>query len=151
MTDVETTTPDPKVSLPTLTAMVVGSMIGSGVFLFPRLFGSETCVLVAIIAWVIAGFGMLMLAFVFQRLAMRKPDLDAGIFAYAKAGFGDYVGFNSAIGYWASACAGNTSYWVLITATMSAIVPAFGAGDTVLAVVVSAIGVWLFGTVPLRS
>ena len=75
---------------------------------------------------------------------MRKPDLDAGIFAYAKAGFGDYVGFNSAIGYWASACAGNTSYWVLITATLSALVPGFGGGDTVLAVVVSAIGVWLF-------
>ena len=98
----------------------------------------------AIIAWTIAGAGMLMLAFVFQRLAMRKPDLDAGIFAYAKAGFGDYVGFNSAIGYWASACAGNTSYWVLITATMSAVFPAFGAGDTVLAVVVSLVGVWLF-------
>ena len=133
-----------KVSLPTLTAMVVGSMIGSGVFLLPRRFGTETGVLGAIIAWTIAGAGMLMLAFVFQRLAMRKPDLDAGIFAYAKAGFGDYVGFNSAIGYWASACAGNTSYWVLITATMSAIFPAFGAGDTVLAVVVSLIGVWLF-------
>ncbi len=119
-------------------------MIGSGVFLLPRRFGTETGVLGAIIAWTIAGAGMLMLAFVFQRLAMRKPDLDAGIFAYAKAGFGDYVGFNSAIGYWASACAGNTSYWVLITATMSAIFPAFGAGDTVLAVVVSLIGVWSF-------
>ena len=119
-------------------------MIGSGVFLLPRRFGTETGVLGAIIAWTIAGAGMLMLAFVFQRLAMRKPDLDAGIFAYAKAGFGDYVGFNSAIGYWASACAGNTSYWVLITATMSAVFPAFGAGDTVLAVVVSLVGVWLF-------
>lgn len=130
MTDIETATPkrDPKVSLPTLTAMVVGSMIGAGVFLLPRRFGTETGVLGALIAWTIAGFGMLMLAFVFQRLAMRKPDLDAGIFAYAKAGFGDYVGFNSAIGYWASACAGNTSYWVLITATLSALVPAFGAG-----------------------
>ena len=92
-----------------------------------------------------------MLAFVFQRLATRKPQLDAGIFAYAKAGFGDYVGFNSAIGYWASACAGNTSYWVLITATMSAVVPAFGAGDTVLAVVVSAIGVWLFASLVMRG
>lgn len=140
-----------KVSLPTLTAMVVGSMIGSGVFLLPRRFGTETGVLGAIIAWTIAGTGMLMLAFVFQRLAMRKPDLDAGIFAYAKAGFGDYVGFNSAIGYWASACAGNTSYWVLITATMSALVPAFGAGDTVLAVVVSAIGVWLFALLVMRG
>jgi arginine:ornithine antiporter / lysine permease len=140
-----------KVSLPTLTAMVVGSMIGSGVFLLPRRFGTETGVLGAIIAWTIAGSGMLMLAFVFQRLATRKPQLDAGIFAYAKAGFGDYVGFNSAIGYWASACAGNTSYWVLITATMSAVVPAFGAGDTVLAVVVSAIGVWLFVYLVLRG
>ncbi|MFI5509236.1 basic amino acid/polyamine antiporter [Mycobacterium sp. NPDC051804] len=153
MTDLETTTPksDPKVSLPTLTAMVVGSMIGSGVFLLPRRFGTETGVLGALIAWTIAGIGMLMLAFVFQRLATRKPDLDAGIFAYAKAGFGDYVGFNSAIGYWASVCAGNTSYWVLITATMSAMVPAFGAGDTVVAVVVSAIGVWLFASLVMRG
>ncbi len=140
-----------RVSLPTLTAMVVGSMIGSGVFLLPRRFGAETGVLGAIIAWTVAGAGMLMLAFVFQRLAMRKPDLDAGIFAYAKAGFGDYVGFNSAIGYWASACAGNTSYWVLITATMSAIVPAFGEGDTLLAVVVSAICVWLFAFLVMRG
>src|SRR6476661_232089 len=133
-----------KVSLPTLTAMVVGSMIGSGVFLLPRRFGVETGVLGAIIAWTIAGTGMLMLAFVFQRLAMRKPDLDAGIFAYAKAGFGDYVGFNSAIGYWASACAGNTSYWVLIMTTTSALFPALGAGDTMIAVLASSVGVWLF-------
>ena len=153
MTSTETSSEnaDQKVSLPTLTAMVVGSMIGSGVFLLPRRFGTETGVLGAIIAWTIAGFGMLMLAFVFQRLATRKPQLDAGIFAYAKAGFGDYVGFNSAIGYWASACAGNTSYWVLITATMSAVAPAFGAGDTVLAVVVSAIGVWLFASLVMRG
>jgi len=75
-----------KVSLPTLTAMVVGSMVGAGVFLLPHRFGVVTGVLGAIIAWTIAGSGMLMLAFVFQRLAMRKPHLDAGIFAYAKAG-----------------------------------------------------------------
>jgi arginine:ornithine antiporter / lysine permease len=150
-TEPQTEQNDQKVSLPTLTAMVVGSMIGSGVFLLPRRFGTETGVLGAIIAWTVAGFGMLMLAFVFQRLATRKPDLDAGIFAYAKAGFGDYIGFHSAIGYWASACAGNTSYWVLITATMSAVVPAFGAGDTVLAVVVSAIGVWLFASLVMRG
>lgn len=153
MTSAETRTEptEQKVSLPTLTAMVVGSMIGSGVFLLPRRFGTETGVLGAIIAWTIAGSGMLMLAFVFQRLAIRKPDLNAGIFTYAKAGFGDYVGFNSAIGYWASACAGNVSYWVLITTTLSAVVPAFGAGDTVLAVVVSTAGVWLFAGLVMRG
>jgi arginine:ornithine antiporter / lysine permease len=140
-----------KVSLPTLTAMVVGSMIGSGVFLLPRRFAAETGVAGALIAWTIAGAGMLMLAFVFQRLATRKPDLDAGIFAYAKAGFGDYVGFNSAFGFWASACAGNTSYWVLIMATTSALFPALGAGDTVLAVICSSVGVWLFFYLILRG
>ncbi|NKZ14617.1 amino acid permease [Mycolicibacterium septicum DSM 44393] len=140
-----------KVSLPTLTAMVVGSMVGSGVFLLPRRFGAESGVLGAIIAWAIAGTGMLMLAFVFQRLATRKPELDAGIFAYAKAGFGDYVGFNSAFGFWASACAGNASYWVLIMATTSALFPQLGDGSTVLAVLVSSVGVWLFCYLILRG
>ncbi len=140
-----------KVSLPTLTAMVVGSMIGSGVFLLPRRFGAEAGVAGALIAWTIAGVGMLMLAFVFQRLATRKPDLDAGIFAYAKAGFGDYVGFNSAFGFWASACAGNTSYWVLIMTTTSALFPGLGAGDTVVAVICSSVGVWLFFFLILRG
>ena len=135
---------DRKVNLPTLTAMVVGSMVGSGVFLLPRRFGAETGVLGAVLAWSIAGTGMFMLALVFQRLAIRKPTLDAGIFAYAKAGFGDYVGFTSAFGFWASACAGNTSYWVLIMATTSALFPALGDGTTVLAVVLSSIGLWLF-------
>ena len=153
MTSTETSTDSTaaKVSLPTLTAMVIGSMIGSGVFLLPRRFGTETGVFGAIIAWTIAGAGMLMLAFVFQRLATRKPDLDAGIFAYAKAGFGDYVGFNSAFGFWASACAGNTSYWVVIMTTTSALFPALGSGDTLLAVIVSSVGVWLFVYLILRG
>ena len=149
MTATETT--DQKVSLPTLTAMVIGSMIGSGVFLLPRRFGVETGVAGALIAWAIAGTGMLMLAFVFQRLATRKPDLDAGLFTYAKAGFGDYMGFNSAFGFWASACAGNCSYWVLIMTTLGALFPALGAGDTVLAVVLSSVGVWLFFYLILRG
>lgn len=135
---------DEKVNLPTLTAMVVGSMVGSGVFLLPQRFGAETGVFGALIAWTIAGVGMLMLAFVFQRLAIRKPELDAGIFAYAKAGFGNYVGFNAAFGYWASACAGNTSYWVLIMATTGALFPTLGDGTTVVAVLISSAGVWLF-------
>ena len=69
-----------------MTAMVVGGMVGAGVFSLPRRFAQETGVAGALIAWLIAGTGMLMLAFVFQSLAMRKPDLDAGVYAYAKAG-----------------------------------------------------------------
>ena len=113
-------------------------------FSLPRRFGQETGVAGALIAWVIAGTGMLMLAFVFQTLAVRKPTLDAGVYAYAKAGFGEYLGFFSAFGYWASACVGNVTYWVLIMSTIGAIAPGLGDGDTLLAITLSTVGVWLF-------
>jgi arginine:ornithine antiporter / lysine permease len=147
MTTVEgesTVTAPSKMTLPTLTAMVVGSMVGAGVFSLPTRFATATGVAGAIIAWIVAGTGMLMLAFVFQTLAIRKPELDSGIFAYAKAGFGDYVGFNSAFGYWASACTGNAFYWVFIMSTIGAAFPALGHGDTLLAAAISTVGVWAF-------
>jgi arginine:ornithine antiporter/lysine permease len=133
-----------KLTMLTMTTMVVGSMVGAGVFSLPRRFAQETGVAGALIAWAIAGAGMLMLAFVFQTLAVRKPDLDAGVYAYAKAGFGQYLGFFSAFGYWASACVGNVTYWVLIMSTIGAIAPSLGDGDTVLAIVLSSVGLWLF-------
>ncbi|WP_026931441.1 basic amino acid/polyamine antiporter [Glycomyces tenuis] len=136
--------PAAKVAFWTLTAMVVGSMVGAGVFSLPARFAEETGVAGALIAWAIAGTGMLMLAFVFQSLAVRRPDLDAGVYAYAKAGFGEYPGFFAAFGYWASACVGNVTYWVLIMSTTGALIPALGDGDTVLAVAVSSVGLWGF-------
>ncbi|WP_030751693.1 basic amino acid/polyamine antiporter [Streptomyces griseus] len=136
--------PAVRLSLLTLTAMVVGSMVGAGVFSLPRRFAQETGVAGALIAWAVAGVGMLTLAFVFQALAVRRPDLDAGVYAYAKAGFGEYLGFFSAFGYWASACVGNVTYWVLIMSTAGAVAPALGDGDTALAIVLSSAGLWGF-------
>lgn len=140
-----------KLPLMTLAAMVVGSMVGAGVFSLPRNFAQATGVYGALIAWAIAGTGMLMLAFVFQTLAVRKPDLDAGVYAYAKAGFGDYLGFFSAFGYWASACVGNVTYWVLIKSTLGAAVPALGEGNTILAVALSSVGIWAFHFLILKG
>ena len=85
-----------------------------------------------------------MLARVFQALAARKPDLDAGVFAYAKAGFGDYPGFLSASGCWIGSCIGNVSSWVLIKSTLGAFFPVFGDGNTVVAIVVASIGIGCF-------
>ena len=140
-----------KLGLPALIGMVIGSMVGAGVFMLPARFSNATGVYGSIIAWVIAGFGMLMLAFVFQSLAVRKPDLNAGVFSYARAGFGDYVGFITAIGFWASACAGNVTYLVLIKSTVSPLVPMFGDGDTIPAMIVSTIILWLFFLLILRG
>ncbi|MFP3464608.1 basic amino acid/polyamine antiporter [Leifsonia sp. SIMBA_070] len=136
--------PAAKLSMLTMTGMVVGSMVGAGVFSLPRRFAQETGVAGALIAWSIAGLGMLMLAFVFQTLANRKPELDAGVYAYAKAGFGQYLGFYSAIGYWASAGMGLVFYWVFIMSTIGAVVPALGEGDSILAIGISSVGLWGF-------
>ncbi|MCY4728176.1 basic amino acid/polyamine antiporter [Nocardioides sp. STR2] len=143
--------PVQKMTLPTLTAMVIGGMVGAGVFSLPARFGVATGILGSLIAWAIAGTGMLMLAFVFQNLALRKPQLDSGVFIYAKAGFGDYAGFNSAIGFWASTVAGNAFYWVFITATLGAFFDSFGDGDTVVALALSTAGVWLFHVLIARG
>lgn len=140
-----------KMSRMQLLAMVVGGMIGAGIFSLPRTFANATGPLGAVIAWLIAGTGMYMLARVFQSLAERKPDLDAGVYAYARAGFGDYPGFLSAFGYWISSCIGNVSYWVLIKSTLGAFFPVFGDGNTVTAIVVASIGIWAFHFMILRG
>jgi arginine:ornithine antiporter/lysine permease len=140
-----------RVTVVTLTAMVVGSMVGAGVFSLPRRFADETGVYGALIAWAVAGSGMLTLAFVFQTLAVRKPRLDSGVYAYAKAGFGEYLGFFSAFGYWASACAGNVTYWVLIMSTVGGIAGWLGEGDTLPAFALSTVGVWAFAFLIMRG
>ena len=142
---------DGKMTRLQLTAMVVGSMIGAGIFSLPRTFAGATGPLGAVIAWIIAGTGMYMLARVFQFLAQRKPHLDAGVFAYAKEGYGDYPGFLSAFGYWIGSCLGNVSYWVLIKSTLGAFFPVFGEGNTVVAILVASAGIWLFHFMILRG
>jgi len=140
-----------KLSLPNLSAMVVGSMVGAGIFSLPQTFGRVTGGFGALIAWAIAGTGMLMLALVFQTLSRRKPELDAGVFAYAKAGFGNYLGFASALGYWTVCCLGNVSYFVLIKSTLGALVPAFGEGNTIPAILSSSLILWLVHVLILRG
>ncbi|WP_062202510.1 basic amino acid/polyamine antiporter [Demequina salsinemoris] len=137
--------------MPVLASMVVGSMVGAGVFSLPSSFADSAGGLAAMISWAVAGFGMLMLAFVFQRLAVARPDLDSGIVAYARAGFGSYVGFFSAFGYWASACIANVTYWVLIASTLGTVLPVFGEGDTWAAFVLGTIGLWAFHIVVARG
>lgn len=141
-----------KLSLFALTSMVVGSMIGAGIFNLPGRFATATGPFGAIIAWAIAGTGMYMLARVFQALAEKKPDIDSGVFAYAKAGFGDYMGFLSAFGYWLGSCLGNVFYWVLIGSTLGRFFPEiFGDGSTATAIIVSLVGIWAFHFMILRG
>lgn len=128
--------------LPALIALVVGSMIGGGIFSLPQNMAASAGPGAVLIGWGITAIGMLMLALVFQSLANRQPQLDSGVYAYAKAGFGDYMGFSSAWGYWISAWLGNVSYFVLLFSTLGYFFPVFGEGNTPIAIICASVLLW---------
>ncbi|MCU1763490.1 arginine-ornithine antiporter [Pseudomonas sp. 14P_8.1_Bac3] len=140
-----------KLKLGALVALVVGSMIGGGIFSLPQNMAASADVGAVLIGWAITAVGMLTLAFVFQTLANRKPDLDGGVYAYAKAGFGDYMGFSSAWGYWISAWLGNVGYFVLLFSTLGYFFPIFGEGNTAAAVIGASVLLWAVHFLVLRG
>ncbi|MDL5594775.1 arginine-ornithine antiporter [Metapseudomonas otitidis] len=140
-----------KLRLGALVALVVGSMIGGGIFSLPQNMAASADAGAILIGWAITAVGMLTLAFVFQTLANRKPDLDGGVYAYAKAGFGDYMGFSSAWGYWISAWLGNVGYFVLLFSTLGYFFPIFGEGNTPAAIVGASVVLWAVHFLVLRG
>src|ERR671923_1300992 len=89
------------------TALVVGNMVGSGVFLLPATLAG-TAGPVSILAWVFTGAGAILLALVFANLGRTFPRT-GGPYAYARRAFGDFVGFQTAGGYWIAVWAGNAA------------------------------------------
>jgi arginine:ornithine antiporter/lysine permease len=134
-----------------LTALVIGSMIGGGVFNLPSDMSKGASPAAILIGWAITGVGMLMLAYVYQGLAIHKPALNAGPYAYAKAGFGPFVGFGSAWGYWLSAFLGNVAYAVAIFSALSYGFPVFGDGNNLPSILGASLLLWLIHALVLRG
>jgi arginine:ornithine antiporter/lysine permease len=118
-------------------------MIGSGIFNSPKDLISSANPQGAMIAWLIGGFGALMLALVFVYLAARKPELKSGIYAYARDGFGDFMGFNSAWGYWSLGWLGNIGFIALFFKTFNDLL-----GDKAIsplqAFIIGSLIIWIF-------
>jgi len=101
-------------------ALVVGGIIGSGIFnLINAMLSGGASTMALVISWIITGVGMLLLVLSFYFLNKRRPDLDAGVYSYAQAGFGKFMGFNSAWGYWISAWIGNVAYGTIVFASLN--------------------------------
>ena len=73
-----------KLGLTTLTALVFSSMVGAGVFSLPQNMAEIAGVDAILTAWLITGTGILFLAGCFLHLSRIKPDLDSGIYTYAR-------------------------------------------------------------------
>ena len=145
------TTQQSRLPLSLLVALVVGSILGSGIFGLPQNMAAGAGAGAVLIGWLITGVGMLALALVYQSLAMRKPDLNNGVYAYARATAGEYVGFNAAWGYWVSAWIGNVGYLVAAFGALGYFFPVFGDGNTVAAVAGASVVLWVVHALVLRG
>lgn len=99
--------------LPSSTALVIGSIVGTGVFTMPAVLagaGTSSLLTLAVIS-----VGALLLAVLFGQLTKRVPNTDGGLYAYARHEFGDFAGYLVGWCYWVTCWAGNAaivSSWV---------------------------------------
>ncbi|MCC2626279.1 MAG: arginine-ornithine antiporter [Burkholderiales bacterium] len=102
-----------------LFCLLFSSMMGSGVFDIPRNIAHSAGTAAILIGWLITAAGMLSLGAAFVYITRKRPDIQSGIYGYARYGFGQYVGFNVALGYGLNALLGNASYIIYIFATLA--------------------------------
>lgn len=140
-----------KLGLGSLIALSMGSMLGAGLFALPQNVAASAGVSALLLAWLITFGGMLALARVFQNLSLRASHLDAGIYSYAKATLGNFMGFSSAWGYWLSIMAGNIGYLIMISAACATFFPTFGDGTTLSSLLLSSAIVWSTTLLCLRG
>lgn len=134
-------------SLLMATALVIGNMIGSGIFLLPATmapFGA-----VSLLGWAFTIAGALLLALTFSWLARARPAA-GGIYAYTKLAFGDFAGFLVAWSYWISIWVTNAAIAVAMVSYLSALVPPL-AQSPVLAAAVALGTLWLLTAVNLHG
>ncbi len=102
------------------TALVVGNMMGSGIFLLPASLAKYGGI--SIVGWLFTSTGAVCLALVFARLARNIPR-PGGPYAYSREAFGDFSGFLVAWGYWIAIWIGNAAIAVTLVGYLAVFIP----------------------------
>lgn len=135
-----------------LTMFGIGLILASGAFAIPGDFAASGAYpLASLIGWGVAGIGMLSLCMCFLRLGIAKPELTSGLYTYAKEGFGDFIGFCSAWGYWISAVLAQISFITMLFGSLGHFFPVFGSGNNIASLVTSSIIIWLLALLVSRG
>jgi APA family basic amino acid/polyamine antiporter len=142
-----TRAPAGSLGLGAATALVVGNMIGSGVFLLPASLASYGGLSLA--GWLASGTGSVLLALVFARLARARPAA-GGPYAYARLAFGDFAGFLVAWAYWISTWAGNSALAVAAVGYLDPFIPGVVRAPVAATSLAIAL-VWAFAIVNMWS
>ena len=127
-------------------ALVMGSMIGSGVFLLPASLAPLGWN--SVIGWLITVAGALCVAAVFGALSKALPKA-GGPYAYPRAAFGDGAGFAVAWAYWISMWVGNAAIATAAVSYLSQLFPVVGAHGVSSAVTIAII--WAFTLINIRG
>lgn len=132
-----------KLGMLALIAIVAGSMLGGGVYSLPQNTAATSAVGPVVIAWIIAGIGVYFIANAFRMLSDLRPDLQAGVYMYAQEGFGSFIGFNVAWGYWLMTCFGNVAFAVILMDAFDQIFPGvFTNGNNLNSIICGSILIW---------
>lgn len=128
-------------------AMVVGTMIGSGVFMVPSLLAPYGTI--ALWAWVGAGIGAIIMALALGNVARRMPKV-GGCYAYTRAGFGDFAGFLIAWGYWISVWSAMAAIAVAFVGYLGFLFPTISASPS-FSILAGLIAIWVLVGVNLKG
>lgn len=141
-----------KLGLIALVSIVVSSMIGSGVDSLPQNMAAHSAVGPVVIAWLVCGFGMYFIARTFIVLSDIRPDLQAGIYMYAREGFGPFPAFISAWGYWLMTIFSNIAFAIMVMDTLDYFFPGdFTGGNNIPSLIGASLLIWAYNYLILRG
>ncbi|WP_413476316.1 basic amino acid/polyamine antiporter [Latilactobacillus fuchuensis] len=125
-----------------LTALIVSSCVGTGIFGITNSVASAAAAGPALLSWLFVGIGFLFLVLSLNNLSEKRPDLEAGIFSYAGAGFGPLGEFISGWSYWLSAWLGNIAFATMLMSALGTFFPIFKGGQNLPSIIVAIIFCW---------
>jgi len=121
------------------TSLVVGNMIGAGIFLMPSALAGYGGI--SILGWLFSAAGSFLLAKVFGNLSTMVPNKTGGPYVYSKAGLGEFAAFLVAWGYWISIWLANAAITIAFVGAIGVFFPVFAA-NKVFAVGLGLATIW---------
>lgn len=137
-----------KIGLIAATSLVVGNMIGSGIFVLPAALAKYGSI--SLLGWLFTAAGAFILAKIFSNLSKLLNAKNGGPYAFAKEGFGDFTGFIVAWGYWISCWVVNAGIAVAIISALSFFFPIL-ENNSLLSVVIGLSFIWFFTWVNIKG
>lgn len=137
-----------KIGLITATSLVVGNMIGVGIFTLPAILAKYGSI--SLLGWLFTATGALILAKIFSNLSKIVAGKSGGPYAYSREGFGDFIGFLMAWGYWISCWVGNGAIAIAVVGALSFFFPVLD-DNPVYALSVGLLLIWLFTWINSRG